>query len=62
MDFVFFTGSAAETKKHWRQARRAGASIVDLTYALEKEPDVLVRSPLEESWTTGLARGGTKGA
>ena len=60
MDFVFFTGSAAETKKHWRQARRAGASIVDLTYALEKEPDVLVRSPLEESWTTGLARGGTK--
>jgi aspartate-semialdehyde dehydrogenase len=60
MDFVFFTGSAAETKKHWRQARRAGASIVDLTYALEKEPDVLVRSPLEESWTTGLPRGGTR--
>jgi aspartate-semialdehyde dehydrogenase len=60
MDFVFFTGSAAETKKHWRQARRVGASIVDLTYALEKEPEVLVRSPLEESWTTGLARGGTK--
>ena len=60
MDFVFFTGNAAETKKHWRQARRAGASIVDLTYALEKEPDVLVRSPLEELWTTGLPRGGTK--
>jgi aspartate-semialdehyde dehydrogenase len=60
MDFVFFTGNAAETKKHWRQARRTGASIVDLTYALEGEPDVLVRSPLEESWTTGLARSGTK--
>ncbi len=60
MDFVFFAGSAAETKKHWRQARRLGASIVDLTYALEKEPDVLVRSPLEESWTTGLASAGTK--
>ena len=60
MDFVFFTGNRSETKKHWRQARRAGASIVDLTYALEGEPDVLVRSPLEESWTTGLARGGTK--
>ena len=60
MDFVFFTGSPAETKKHWRQARRAGASIVDLTYALEGEPDVLVRSPLEESWTTGLGKSGTK--
>lgn len=48
MDFVFFAGDAAATKKHWQDARRAGASIVDLTYALEKEKDVLVRSP----WVT----------
>jgi aspartate-semialdehyde dehydrogenase len=48
MDFVFFTGSAAVTKKHWQQARRAGASIVDLTYALDGEKDVLVRAP----WVT----------
>ncbi len=24
MDFVFFTGSAVVTKKHWQEARRAG--------------------------------------
>jgi aspartate-semialdehyde dehydrogenase len=45
MDFVFFAGGAEVTKKHWQEARRAGASIVDLTYALEREADVLVRSP-----------------
>jgi len=45
MDFVFFAGGAEVTKKHWQQARRAGASIVDLTYALEREKDVLVRAP-----------------
>jgi aspartate-semialdehyde dehydrogenase len=48
MDFVFFSGDAAVTKKHWQAARRAGASIVDLTYALEDEKDVLVRAP----WVT----------
>lgn len=45
MDFVFFVGSAETTRMYWQQARRAGASIVDLTYALEDERDVLVRSP-----------------
>jgi aspartate-semialdehyde dehydrogenase len=45
MDFVFFAGGAEVTKKHWQQARRAGASIIDLTYALEREKDVLVRAP-----------------
>ena len=40
MDFVFFAGGAEVTKKHWQDARRAGASIVDLTYALEREKDV----------------------
>jgi aspartate-semialdehyde dehydrogenase len=45
MDFVFFAGGSAVTKKHWQHARRAGASIVDLTYALEEEKDVLVRAP-----------------
>src|SRR5271168_1206826 len=48
MDFVFFAGGAAVTKKHWQEARRAGASIVDLTYALEREKDVLTRAP----WVT----------
>src|SRR5216683_680035 len=45
MDFVFFAGGAAVTKRHWQHARRAGASIVDLTYALEEQKDVLVRAP-----------------
>jgi len=45
MDFVFFAGEAAVTGKHWQDARRAGASIIDLTYALEGEKDVLVRAP-----------------
>jgi aspartate-semialdehyde dehydrogenase len=48
MDFVFFAGGAEVTKKHWQDARKAGASIVDLTYALDGEADVLVRSP----WVT----------
>ena len=45
LDFVFFADDAAATKKHWQDARRAGASIVDLTYALAGKKDVLVRSP-----------------
>jgi len=45
MDFVFFAGGGAITKRHWLDARRAGASIVDLTYALEGEKDVLVQAP-----------------
>ncbi len=46
MDFVFFAGDVAETKKHWASARKAGASLVDLTGALEGEPGVVVRAPL----------------
>lgn len=53
MDFVFFAGGAAVTKEHWQAARRAGASIVDLTYALEAEKDVLVRAP----WVTEVLVG-----
>ncbi len=46
MDFVFFAGDAASTLKHWVAARHAGASLVDLTGALEQEKGVLVRAPL----------------
>ena len=45
MDFVFFAGGAEVTKKYWQYARKAGSSIVDLTYALEGEKDILVRAP-----------------
>ncbi len=56
LDFVFFAGDAAAAKQHWQQARRSGASIVDMTYVLEGERDVLVRSPLVEAGMAGLAR------
>jgi aspartate-semialdehyde dehydrogenase len=45
MDFVFFVGDGQSTTKYWQQARKAGASIIDLTYALEGEENVLVMSP-----------------
>ncbi len=48
MDFVFFAGDPEITKRHWQEARKAGASIIDLTYALEAEKDVLVLAP----WAT----------
>jgi len=48
MDFAFFTGDVDVTKTQWQSARKAGASIIDLTYALEREKDVLVRAPWVE--------------
>lgn len=51
IDFVFFAGDAETTRKHWKTARLAGASIIDMTYALEGEPGVMVRGP----WLTALA-------
>ncbi len=44
-DFVFFAGAPELTQKHWRAAHSAGASIVDLSYALEGEVGVLVWAP-----------------
>jgi aspartate-semialdehyde dehydrogenase len=44
-DFVFFAGSQEATRKHWKSAHKAGASILDLTYALEGDRGVLVRAP-----------------
>jgi aspartate-semialdehyde dehydrogenase len=45
MDFVFFAGAPEMTRRYWKSARKAGASIVDMTYALESEAGVLVRGP-----------------
>jgi aspartate-semialdehyde dehydrogenase len=45
LDFVFFTGGPATTNKYWKTARLAGASLIDLTYALEAERAVVVRGP-----------------
>lgn len=47
-DFVFFAGSEEQTRRYWQHARKAGASIIDLTYALEGEKGVVVLAP----WAT----------
>lgn len=44
-DFVFFAGDTGTTKTHWGQAKEQGAGIIDMTYALEGEPGVMVRAP-----------------
>jgi aspartate-semialdehyde dehydrogenase len=44
-DIAFFAGDAQITRAHWREAQTAGATIIDLTYALENEPGVVIRSP-----------------
>ncbi len=45
IDFAFFAGHPKVTRMHWQTAMRAGASIIDLSYALEREAGVLVRAP-----------------
>ena len=44
-DFAFFAGTQEQTREHWKRARQAGAMVVDLTYALVNEPEVMVWSP-----------------
>jgi len=58
-DFVFFAGDEENTLKHWKSAARSGASILDLTYALEGEPDVLVRAPWVREELNGQSSGKT---
>jgi aspartate-semialdehyde dehydrogenase len=58
-DFVFFAGDEENTRKHWKSAARSGASILDLTYALEGEPDVLVRAPWVREELNGQPAGKT---
>ena len=45
VDFTFFASDAECTGKNWKTARKAGSAIIDLSYALEDEPDAAVRSP-----------------
>ncbi len=48
VDAVFFVGEGATALELWKTAYLAGAVVVDLTGALEGQPNVLVRSPLVE--------------
>lgn len=45
VDFTFFCGTESQTRKHWREALRAGSTVLDLSGALDAEAGVLVRSP-----------------
>jgi aspartate-semialdehyde dehydrogenase len=45
VDFTFFAGDADSTRKNWKTASDAGSAIIDLSHALEDEPDAAVRSP-----------------
>ena len=45
VDFTFFCGPEKLTLKYWREALRAGSTVLDLSGALDAETGVLVRSP-----------------
>jgi aspartate-semialdehyde dehydrogenase len=45
IDFSFFCGSEELTRMHWREALRAGSTVLDLSGALDQETGVLVRAP-----------------
>jgi aspartate-semialdehyde dehydrogenase len=45
VDFTFFASDQECTRQNWKKAQKAGSAIVDLSYALEDEPDAEVKSP-----------------
>ncbi len=45
VDFTFFCGTEDLTRKHWREALRAGSTVLDLSGALDQETGVIVRAP-----------------
>src|SRR3984885_3353632 len=45
VDFTFFAGPESLTRRFWREALRAGSTVLDLSGALDQETGVLVRSP-----------------
>lgn len=48
VDVTFFASDPECTRKSWKIARQAGSAIVDLSFALEDEPEAVVRSPWVE--------------
>lgn len=44
-DFTFFASEPDFTRRNWKLAREAGSAIVDMSYALENEPNVPVSAP-----------------
>ena len=45
LDFVFFACDPEATGKYWKTARQEGASIIDMSYALEAEAGIMMRGP-----------------
>ena len=45
VDFTCFCGAEALTQKHWRDALRAGSTVLDLSGALDQQTGVLIRAP-----------------
>lgn len=45
VDFAFFASDADFTKRHWASALQAGSTVLDLSYGLDDQPNVTVRSP-----------------
>jgi aspartate-semialdehyde dehydrogenase len=45
VDVTFFASDPECTRKAWKMARDSGSAIVDLSFALEEEPEATVRSP-----------------
>jgi aspartate-semialdehyde dehydrogenase len=48
VDFAFFASEENFTRKTWSMAKKAGSDIIDLSYGLEGQPDVLLRAPWVE--------------
>ena len=48
VDFTFFASDENYTRDTWKMARSAGSDIIDLSYALEGQPGVLLRAPWVE--------------
>lgn len=48
VDFTFFASDPGCTRDNWKTARDSGNTIVDLSYALEAEPEASIRSPWVE--------------
>jgi len=51
VDFAFFAADPRSTRNNWKVARDLGDTIIDLTYALESEEGVSIRSPWIERQT-----------
>lgn len=48
VDFAFFASDPTFTRRHWQSALEAGSTVIDLSYALEGQKNVSVRSPWVE--------------